>query len=404
MSFRPVEDLRVTWRERRVGRLALRDRRLWFEYDPEWLRDPRPLAPFALPPRPGVSAGPSAPFDGLHGLFDDSLPDGWGRLLLDREMDRIGVGRARLGPLDRLAWVGGDALGALAYEPVTARPEGPSVVDLRRVSAQAARVLAGAADDLVPELLAIGGSPGGARPKALIWETPDGVAHSREVPGGVPWLVKFRATTDRPDAGPLELAWLRMAADCGIAVPEARLVGAGPRRPGWLAVRRFDRSPAGRVHVATFCGLLHADHRVPSAAWEDVLKVTRILVRDEAAVEEQVRRMIFGVLSHDRDDHTRNQAFCMDTDGTWSVAPAYDRTFAEGMGGEHALSVAGEGRAPTLEHLVRAAGAAGVAGPVARRAWEQARDVVSGWEGTAAEAGVSRATRDRLRGRVPFLG
>jgi serine/threonine-protein kinase HipA len=402
--FQPVEALRVTWRGRPVGRLASRDRRLWFEYDPGWLGDPRPLAPFALPARAGVFAGPPTPFEGLHGLFDDSLPDGWGRLLLDREMDRLGVGRARLGPLDRLAWVGGDALGALGYEPITPRAEGPSVVDLREVSAAAARVLAGAADELVAELLAVGGSPGGARPKALIWETPDGVAHSRPVVGGVPWLVKFRGSGDPPDAGPLELAWLRLAADCGVEVPVARLVGRGPRRPGWLAVRRFDRDGEDRVHVATVCGLLHADHRVPSATWEDLLKVTRILVKDEAAVEQQLRRMVFGVLAHDRDDHTRNQAFRMDALGRWSVAPAYDRTFTEGMGGEHALAVAGEGRAPTLGHLVRAGEAAGVDANVTRRVFEEVRAVVGSWERYARDAGVSRATRERLRGRVPFLG
>jgi len=304
MTFQPVTLLRVLLADgnRPVGRLASRDGRIWFEYATSFLTSDLQLSPFGLPLRAGVFEGPRTPFEGLHGVFDDSLPDGWGRLLLEREMDRLGVGRARLRPLDRLAWIGRTGMGALAFEPELEGPRPPAIIDLAQLAANAREVLEGDADALVPELLATGGSPGGARPKALVWlRTDDTAIHGREDPAAEAWLVKFRSREDPPDAGAVEFAYLQLARRAGLEVPQARLFGRGSGEPGFLGVRRFDRRPGGRrVHVHTFCGLLHADHRFPSATYEDLLAATRALTRDERQVRAQFRRMVFNVLAHNR--------------------------------------------------------------------------------------------------------
>jgi serine/threonine-protein kinase HipA len=401
LRFEPVRALRVRLApgDRSVGRLATRDGRIYFEYDPTFLASGLELSVFGLPLRAGVTEGPREPFDGLHGLFADSLPDGWGRLLLDREMERIGVGHARLRPLDRLAWIGDRGLGALTFEPVHPGPRPPEIIELSRLASTSLEVLRGKADDLVPALLAVGGSPGGDRPKALVWIRVDDTAvYGRDDPDADAWIVKFRSRGDDIDAGAVEFVYLEMARRAGIQVPEARLFGRGAREPGFVGIRRFDRRRSGgRVHVHTLCGLLHADHRIPSATYEDLLAATRALTRDEREVRAQFRRMVFNVLTHNRDDHTRNHAFMMGDEGQWRLAPAYDLTHASGPGGEHSMSVGGEGRSPGVEAFARCADKAGLDPGIVAGSVEAVRAALDDFDELADEAGVTAGTRRRIR-------
>ncbi|HYH81153.1 MAG TPA: HipA N-terminal domain-containing protein, partial [Longimicrobium sp.] len=150
----------------KVGVLAERERRIFFEYDAEFVERGRELSPLRLPLRAGVQEGPPAPFGGLHGVFSDSLPDGWGMLLMDRDLRQRGIGRETLTPVDRLAYIGSRAMGALTYHPTTG-PDDPGTTDveLDEFAQQAEELLEGDAAEVLPELLLAGGSPGGARPK-----------------------------------------------------------------------------------------------------------------------------------------------------------------------------------------------------------------------------------------------
>jgi serine/threonine-protein kinase HipA len=383
--------------ERRVGRLAWRDRRAWFQYDDVWLSSGLQLSPFRLPLRSGVLQAPPEPFVGLFGLFDDSLPDGWGRLLQDRRASSLGFSPASLTPLDRLAVVGGTGLGALAYEPELGEGvAAPRSVDLDLLASESERVVQGTADEVLPELLRLGGSPQGARPKVLVWLRPTDwhVASGPEAPSAdyQRVLVKFRARSDSVEVGAIEYAYHQLAQRAGLDVSEAWLVPSSLGR-GWFAVERFDRTvTGGHRHVHTLCGLLHADHRLPSLDYIAAHAAVHRLTGDQRAVEQLFRRMVFNVVAHNRDDHTKQVSLMMQEDGRWLLAPAYDLTCSDGPGGEHSMAIAGKGE-PDLAAVLEVAKAAGVSADHACRVVEEVSTVVvEGWPRLAP----SKATRQRI--------
>lgn len=395
MTPKPVKLLKVLYEPEEgrlvsVGRLARKDRELLFEYDPSFLGLGLQLSPFKLPLRSGVVTGNSGLFDGLMGVFEDSLPDGWGRLLIDRRAAKAGLSPVSLGPLDRLALTGARAMGALVYEPEVAL-EPPSVFSLPELEADAEAVLRDAQGPDLDRLIALGGSPQGARPKVLIQLADDGGAyygdrHSR--PGCTAYLVKFRARDDEKHAGALEHAYMRMAAAAGIDVPPTKMLGRTKSHPGYFAIKRFDRDGKRKLHLHTFAGLLHAPHSYPSTTYQSLLGATRQLTRDESAVAEMFRRACFNVFAHNRDDHTRNFAFLMDEHGEWRPSPAYDLTYSHGPGGEHSMLVGREGAHPGEADLVELAASVDLNQP--RPIIDEVRTAIEGFSRYADEALVPK--------------
>lgn len=398
MKFVPVNRLAVFWEpvegdRRLVGRLARRRQDLFFEYDAQFLRTGIELSPFRLPLRPGVFAGEASRFDGLMGLFDDSLPDGWGRLLLDRRARTLGLSAAQFGPLDRLSLVGSMAMGALVYEPEQLT-EVPTVVQLESLRKEIARVVADEDAGDLERLFAIGGSPHGARAKALVQIDAKGRLHAgvaRALPGCTGWMLKFRARDDAADAGALEHAYFSMARAAGIDVPETQLLG---KSPGVFATRRFDRDGKRKVHQHTLAGLLEAPHTTPSVTYSDLLVAARRLVGSEVAVRELFRRACFNVFARNRDDHSKNFSFLMDESGQWRVSPAYDLSLSEGPGGEHWMLVAGEGANPGVTDLERLAKDVSLKRP--RAIIDEVRGAVDRFAKHARAVGVSKKTLTRV--------
>jgi len=395
----------LSWRAgevRPVGTLAARDRRIYFAFDPGYLERPLPLSLSLGTPRAGLLQAPTPLFGGLHGVFDDSLPDGWGRLLIHRRAAARGLNPAGLTPLDLLAVVGHHAMGALVYEPADAEAVMARGVDLDAVAAASRAVLRGAPDDLFPELLRLGGSPGGARPKAVVLrEAASGVlAHGAVTaePGWTHWLVKFRGRDDPADIGPIEQAYAAMARAAGLTLPETTLLASGRRGAApYFAAARFDRvGHDGRLHMHSACGQLHADFRAPSLDYRTLLALTLKLTGDQEQARQMLRRAAFNVLAHNRDDHSRQFAHLMDADGRWRLAPAFDLTFADGPGGEHATAVMGQGRAPGLPELLALAAELQLRAPDARALLDEVRAAVDQWRRFAAEAGVGRASTVRI--------
>jgi len=381
---------------RTLGTLAWKrdERRAYFEYHRDFLAAPLPVSPLRLRVGAGVKAAPYEPFDGLHGLFSDSLPDGWGRKLLDRRLQKAGLPHLSLTALDRLAYVGGGGMGALRYLPEKMFGQrGAEQIDLDWVADQAELVQRELAEGDVDLLFAVQGGSGGVRPKAMIGLNPATESVVADAGHGVPaafdpWIVKFRSIEDPAEIGAEEYAYSLMARAAGITLSETRLIETS-KGGRYFATRRFDRTPQGRVHVHTASGLLDASHKVPAIGYDELLTLTMALTRDVRHVREMFRRMAFNVLAHNRDDHSRNHAFMMDAAGTWRPAPAYDLTFSLGAGGEHNLAVAGEGRNPGLPDILRVAAKAGVGRADAERIYAEVRDVVQHWGEFADRASLS---------------
>jgi serine/threonine-protein kinase HipA len=399
-KFKPINLLSVDLNmdePLRVGRLAYVDREILFEFDPEFPVDTLNISPFQLKPTPGSSIikGPERNFEGLHGVFNDSLPDGWGRLLMDRKLRDLGIRPNQLTPLDRLAWIGSKGMGALSYHP-----EHPELVkgdtrpcDLDEVAEASRIVLEDSPEAVFDYLLRVGGSPQGARPKALIGRAMDGcsIIHGEEnLPEGYEhWLVKFGSQQDIPETGLIEQAYADMARAAGVVMPETK-VFPSQNGPGYFGVKRFDRDGNRRIHMHTLCGLLHADFRLPSIGYEELLKATQVLGRRQPDVEQMFLRMVFNVYAHNRDDHTKNHSFLMDRSGEWRLSPAYDVIFSDGPGGEHTLDIAGSGKNPGLEDIRKVGDAVGISKATMAESVDRVRASVDRWDEFADKNDVPR--------------
>lgn len=397
MTYAPINEMKVfldlSDNPMQVGRLAIRDRQIYFEYDRDFLERNLEISPLRLPLKSGVQTFDRFLFEGLSGVFNDSLPDGWGRLLLDRSMRAKGIMPDKLTPLDRLAHVGRTGMGALVYEPDYAENK-DTKIDLDILASYAQDVMAGEADDVLQELLSLNGSSAGARPKAMIGldnERKILVHGSHDLPDGFQhWLVKFANSTDGQDAGAIEYVYALMAKDAGLEISPAHLFPA-KSGAGYFAARRFDREHNKRLHMHTVCGLLHSDFRTPSLDYEDLLALTGKLTHDMREVEKMFRLAVFNVLSHNRDDHSKNFSFLMNATGEWALSPAYDLTFSSGPRGEQSTMVMGEGKNPCEEHLIKLGESAGLDQKKIQSILDQTKNALGQWKRLAEAYGVSKA-------------
>ncbi len=390
-----------------LGRLAFRDGRIYFEYDPDFLDAGLEISPFKLPLRSGVQTFDPLSCEGLPGVFNDSLPDGWGRLLLDRMMMSRGVFPSQTTPLDRLAHVGRTGMGALVYEPDFGDGAPDRDIDLELLARHVQEVLDGEAEEVLEELLALNGSSAGARPKAMIGLDADrraAIHGAHSLPEGFEsWLVKFPNHGDGLNAGAVEYVYALMAKDAGLDMTDVHLFPA-QRGAGYFATKRFDRHGSHRLHVHSVCGLLHADPRVPSLDYKDLMALTMALTHDIRETEKMFRLAVFNVLAHNQDDHSKNFSFLMDAEGDWTLAPAYDLTFASGPGGEQSTMVMGEGKNPSIEHLIRLGLEGELPRPRINDMIEQVKVSLRQWRKLAKEHGVAQTDIDRIAERIKNRG
>ena len=380
--------------EHSVGRVVMVNGRAMLEWSDAYLSGPRSVSPLLYPAERGLIEARGREFEGLHGFLADSLPDGWGALLMKRRIERLGTRWQTLDAVDRLELVGEQGRGALAFAPATTPPAEVDAIDLAALAAQSRSILLGEEASLDDTLALLGGASGGARPKVHVGFAPDGrisIDDGEAVPGFESWIVKFPALGDPVDIGPIEQAYAAMARAAGINMAESRLIPVGDG-PGYFATRRFDRpAPGRRLHMISLAGAVEAPPHAPSLDYDGFLRATLAITRDVRDVEEVFRRMVFNVLASNRDDHTRQHAYLMGDDGVWRLAPAYDLTFSAGPGGEHYLAVAGEGRAPTRAHVEQLARTHGIAPRRATEIIDEVAAAVAEWPMRAREAGVGRS-------------
>ncbi|MDL2281499.1 type II toxin-antitoxin system HipA family toxin [Parabacteroides sp. OttesenSCG-928-G06] len=311
----------------KVGRIALTpDALCAFEYDPIYLATGESISPFNLPLRQGVFIAKRTPFEGGFGVFDDSLPDGWGNLILDRYLKSKGIDPTKLTLLQRLTLVGSTGRGALEYRPDYSKSPANEIIDFDNLASETEKILTtDYTGGSLEALYHYGGSPGGARPKVFVQID------------GKEWLVKFRATIDPVNIGEIEYNYSLLAKKCGIYMPETRLFEGK-----YFGVERFDRIAEKRIHTVSAAGLLGANYRDPSLDYEDLLKLCHILTRNMEEVYALFRLMVFNVAIGNRDDHAKNFSFQL-IDRQWQLSPAYDLLPSSGFNGNHTTSVNNNG-------------------------------------------------------------
>ena len=348
-----IDRLTVFYHGRPVGDMVLADNRFAaFEYDKNWLTDGFSISPFSLPLEKRVFIPKYDPFEGLFGVFADSLPDGWGRLLVDRLMRKKGMEPSWVGSLTRLAIVGENGMGALSYKPNVVLEDVEKNLSYDEIAKECKKLLQEEATDELDYLFAKGGSSGGARPKIMI------------TLNGGHWLIKFPSTYDRKNIGEMEYRYALCAKKCGIQMSDVKLFPSNICS-GYFGTRRFDikESEAGhtRVHMVSAAGLLETSHRIPNLDYDILMKLTLKLSRDMEECKKLFRLMCFNVYAHNRDDHSKNFTYIyVEDEKRWVLSPAYDLTYSESIGGEHATTVHGEGKAPGMKDIAEVAKAVGI--------------------------------------------
>ncbi|WP_432468721.1 type II toxin-antitoxin system HipA family toxin [Agarivorans sp. Z349TD_8] len=421
MSFKSIQKLNVertltTGETVLVGILAQNRQGVFFQYNENYLSRFGNLSPFALQGDARLQQAPKEPHQGIHGVFGDSLPDGWGLLLQDRVFRQQGIIPAQVTAMDRLAFVGQQGMGALSFTPVsefsfdqrtdidlaTLGLEAQTLFDQSTLDYKETDDLDGSTQQVFAALVA-GGSSGGARPKAQIYMPAGDATQCRTYaqPRDEAWLVKFTSKNLAlgHEEGLCEAAYLQMAELAKCQPPTWQLIEA-PASSGakaWLALKRFDYLPAqekaGRLHMHSACGLLDADFRSPSLDYSDLIKASRQLCKSPAAGQLQFRRAMFNLLAANQDDHSKNWGFLQADDGSWQLAPFYDVTFSPHPFNEHATAFAGYGKAPPLKVMQKLAASAGFANwKEAQQCIQEVVDAISLFRQLAEPHGVSKAT------------
>ena len=368
-----LNKLDVYYHDQKIGTMALYQNRLAaFAYSDEWLQEGFSISPFSLPLEKRVFMPKIDPFEGLFGVFADSLPDGWGRLLVDRLMRKNGLDPHTIGSLERLAIVGNTGMGALTYRPTIPIEPVYNELTLDEIAKECERILHTDTSENLDYLFAKGGSSGGARPKIL--------PHI----DNEEWIIKFPSSEDSKDIGRQEYDYALCARECGIEMEEVRLFPS-ENTQGYFGTRRFDRvseGENGKIHMISAAAILETSHRIPNLDYDIFMKLTLQLTKSMEECEKLYRLMCFNVFAHNRDDHSKNFSYIYrDEEKRWILSPAYDLTYSNSIGGEHATTVNGNGADPGMDDLLSVAKKIGLGMTKARK--------------TAAE--IQECVQERLR-------
>ena len=339
--------------EKHVGTLAETDRCVAFEYSDEWLDTGYSISPLSLPLNKRLYIPEYQPLDGVYGVFSDTLPDGWGRFVVDRYiMKKFRIHPDEVTSFQRLMLISDNGLGALSYKPSIDMIESEFNGDYDKIANECISLMNEESVDDLDSIFRYGGSSGGARPKI----------HTKI--NGEDWLIKFPASNDSKDIGMQEYKYGLCAKQCGIEMSDIRLFDS-KLCAGYFGTKRFDRiSKSGeskRVHTVSAGGLLETSHRYPNLDYHQLAKLTMIITQDTREVEKLFDLMCFNVYAHNRDDHSKNFSFMFDEDEwRWKLAPAYDLTYSNSTGGEHATTIDGEGKEPSTENILNVAKSSGL--------------------------------------------
>lgn len=391
-----------TQNNHKLGTLTDVDGEIYFKYDQNFLKKNINPSPFKLQFNESIQKCPKIPFDNLFGVFNDSLPDAWGKLIVDRHLLSLNKNPDLLSPLQRLSIVGVDGIGALTYHPYqdTLKTRNNSI-QLDDYARQAVKILAGKNTKISDEFYRLTGTSGGARPKIQVVYN----ASNSEIKAGNNcenrdesfWIIKFPSIYDLPDIAQIEYAYYLMAKDAGITMAECKLF-EGIKGEKYFGTKRFDRIGNQKLHLHSLAGLLHDDFRKSSLDYGHIIDAVVHLENNKNSMEKVMRLAIFNVLSYNQDDHSKNFSFLMDHAGNWEFSPAYDLTFSPHLYGFQNTSVASNHKKITLKDFEKLAQHFSFKGTL--NIWNQIKSVISEWEHYAKLTGVSFSSIKRIQSHL----
>ncbi len=356
-----------------------------FEYDPAFLKKGLDISPVHMGLKEAKNSDGIFSFPGLNrstylglpGLLADALPDKFGNHIIDSWLARNGRDPGSFSPVERLCYTGKRAMGALEFYPPVHRKLDQSVpVAIAELVALAQKVMSqhlsldvdiGTNEkenaEAILDILRVGTSAGGARPKAVIAMNQANhiVSGQGDVPDGYDyWLLKFDGVHDLELGAPkgygrIEYAYYQMARSAGIDMAECRLLEENGR--AHFLTRRFDRENRKKIHMQSLCGLAHFDFNLSGGySYEQAFAVMRKLRLSKTEAIQQYRRMVFNVMARNQDDHTKNIAFTMNPDGQWKLSPAFDMIYSHNPAGkwthQHQMTINGKQDHFVLSDLV----------------------------------------------------
>ena len=399
--------------DKKIGDLLLKDGIVYFEYDKNFKTSGLEISPLKLPlSKSGVYINNDERyFEGLAGVFHDTLPDKFGTKVIERYFESKNIPPHQLNVLQKLMFVGDKSIGAITYKPVLHKIEEKTVnelIELQNFYENAKKIISGDAIEVVDEMLNFmdsAASAGGARAKAIIGYNED----TKQITSGVKrdlkenfehYLIKFDIANDdgsSSDYTKLEFLYMSMAKEIGIDVPKIELLEHG--NLAHYLIKRFDRINGEALHLHSVAGLTHTNFNIPMHySYDELLRLTRYLTGSQKAVSEQFQRMIFNLVGRNQDDHAKNFAFTMDKNGIWNLSPAYDITYSNGAGytKNHQLSLNGKTNEFTLKDILGLAKKHSIKENVAKENLEQIVEVFSGFKNRAGELDIRDTTIQRI--------
>jgi serine/threonine-protein kinase HipA len=392
-----------------------------FRYDQKFLNQGIALSPILMPIKSTNSSTtyvfmPRDPIDfttfrGLPPFIADTLPDRFGNTVIDAWLSKQGRTPQSFTSIERLCYIGKRGMGALEFHPaIRTGLEKIVDVDIKELIRLSEAIFSErkklntniVKKDAIHDILRVGTSAGGARPKAVIAYNeqtkdiisgqiaaiPDGFAH---------YLLKLDGVTDKETGAPtsfgrIEYAYYKMATACGINMTECRLLEEGHR--AHFMTRRFDRPGGGeKLHIQTLCALADMNYSYNTKwSYEQLFSIIRTLGLPHPAIEEQYRRMVFNVVAKNCDDHTKNVSFVMNRDGQWSLSPAYDISYAHDPQGrwcfQHQMSINGKFADFNFDDLEKVGKMQGI--KKYKSIIAQICDTVNKWPDYAKTAGIEK--------------
>lgn len=406
--------------DKKIGNLLLKNGIVYFEYDKNFKTSGLEISPLKLPLSfNGVyTNNDERYFEGLAGVFHDTLPDKFGTKVIERYFESKNIPPHQLSVLQKLMFVGDKSIGAITYKPVLHKIEEKTVnelIELQNFYENAKKIISGDAIEVVDEMLSFmdsAASAGGARAKAIIGYNED----TKEIISGVKrdlkenfehYLIKFDIANDdetSSDYTKLEYLYMSMAKEVGIDVPKIELLEHG--NLAHYLIKRFDRINGEALHLHSVAGLTHTNFNIPMHySYDELLRLTRYLTGSQKAVNEQFQRMIFNLVGRNQDDHAKNFAFTMDKNGIWNLSPAYDITYSNGAGytKNHQLSLNGKTNDFTLKDILGLAKKHSIKENVAKEYLEQIVEVFSQFKNRAGELDIRGKTIQRIGNELRLI-